>query len=116
MINQFKKDSLITELNSLGIRKQDLIEKFIRSAGKGGQRTNKVTNCVYIKHLPSGIEIKCQRSRFREDNRFFARRLLCNALKRKLLNWNSFEDPRIQKIKKQKKRRSRRSNSSKESS
>ena len=66
MISKQKLILLDKELAHLGIEKRDLIEKFIFASGKGGQRVNKVASCVYLKHLPSGIEIKSQKSRFRE--------------------------------------------------
>jgi protein subunit release factor A len=32
----------------------DLEENFISGSGPGGQNVNKSTNCVYLKHLPTG--------------------------------------------------------------
>src|SRR6185436_10588305 len=45
---------------TLGIHESDLIEKFILGSGKGGQKVNKTSSCVYLKHIPTGIEVKCQ--------------------------------------------------------
>ncbi len=36
----------------------DLEEKFVRGFGKGGQKVNKTSNCVELKHLPTGIAVK----------------------------------------------------------
>ncbi|MFN4872430.1 MAG: peptide chain release factor family protein, partial [Akkermansiaceae bacterium] len=58
---------------ALGIVPDDLLEKFVRGSGAGGQKINKTSNCVFLKHLPSGIAIKCQMDRSREMNRFLAR-------------------------------------------
>lgn len=33
---------------------KDLEEGFVKGGGPGGQKVNKSTNCVYIKHLPTG--------------------------------------------------------------
>lgn len=65
----------ITEL-----REEDLVEQFIHSSGKGGQNVNKVATCVYLKHLPSGIEIKCQKHRTQAKNREEARKILTEKL------------------------------------
>lgn len=67
-------------LIKLGATPETLIEKFIQGSGSGGQKINKTSSCVYLKHLPSGIEIKCQGDRSREHNRYAAREELCNKL------------------------------------
>jgi protein subunit release factor B len=67
-------------LRELGLRKEDLVEKFIRSAGKGGQNVNKTSTCVYLKHLPTGIEVKCQQERSQALNRVAALRLLVEKI------------------------------------
>ncbi len=64
----------------LGIAANDLLEKFVRGSGSGGQKINKTSNCVFLKHLPTGVCIKCQMDRSREMNRFLARRELCDQL------------------------------------
>ncbi|BCB95105.1 hypothetical protein JZK55_00270 [Dissulfurispira thermophila] len=60
-------------MESLGIREADIEEKFICSSGKGGQNINKTATCVYLKHIPTGIEVKCMRDRSQSVNRFLAR-------------------------------------------
>ena len=64
----------------LQIQESDLIEKFIIGSGKGGQKLHKTASTVYLKHVPTGIEIKCQYSRSRDDNRYFALERLCYKL------------------------------------
>ena len=103
-----KIDALNKRLVALEITPDTLIEKFILGSGKGGQKVNKTANCVYLKHIPTGIEIKCQESRSRELNRFLAKRSLCDALDKKLNNTLSKKDLKNAKLKKQKKRRKRR--------
>lgn len=95
-------------MRGLEIYEKDIKEKFIRSSGKGGQNVNKVSSCVYLKHLPSGIEVKCQQERSQELNRFLARRILVNKIETIKLGEASEERKRIGKIRKQKHRRSRR--------
>ena len=75
-----KISSLEQRMAALGIDPADLLEKFVRGSGAGGQKINKTSNCVFLKHLPSGIAIKCQMERSREMNRFLARRELCDQL------------------------------------
>ncbi len=95
-------------MQKLGIRDSDLIEKFIRSGGKGGQHLNKTSTCVYLKHLPSGIEVKCQREREQSLNRYLARRLLVEKIETLRLGKQSAEQQRIEKIRRQKRKRSKR--------
>ena len=103
-----KQRVLNVRMSRLGIREQDLVEKFVRSSGKGGQKVNKTSSCVYLKHLPTGIEVKCQRERYQSLNRFLARRLLADKIERTILGKLSEEEQRIQKIRRQKRKRSRR--------
>ena len=75
-----RADRFTERLRALGIRKEDIIEKFIRSAGKGGQNVNKTSTCVYLKHLPTGIEVKCQRERSQAMNRIAGLDLLAGKI------------------------------------
>lgn len=109
MIRKEKLDELYERMARLGIRDEDLIEKFILGSGSGGQKINKTSSCVYLKHIPTGIEIKCQRDRSREMNRYYARKELCERLEEKIENKKSERQHAIEKIRRQKRRRSRRS-------
>ncbi|XP_033115666.1 uncharacterized protein LOC117115815 isoform X2 [Anneissia japonica] len=40
------------------LNEDDLEEQFVRGSGPGGQSTNKTSNCVVLKHKPTGIIIK----------------------------------------------------------
>ena len=94
---------------SLGIDTADLLEKFVRGSGAGGQKVNKTSNCVFLKHLPTGIAIKCQVERSREMNRFLARRELCAQFDAIANGKASAKTQAIEKLRRQKRRRSRRS-------
>jgi protein subunit release factor B len=109
MINKEKEDQLKLRMQSLGIQEEDLIEKFILGSGKGGQKINKTSSCVYLKHVPSGIEIKCQKDRLQSMNRFFARRELCDQLEAQIKGEESKKIKEIEKIRRQKRKRSKRS-------
>ncbi|RLV99836.1 hypothetical protein DV515_00009291 [Chloebia gouldiae] len=63
-------------LNLLEISEADLEEEFVRGDGPGGQATNKTNNCVVLKHIPSGIVVKCHQTRSVEKNRKIAREIL----------------------------------------
>ena len=95
-------------MTRLGILEKDLIEKFVLGAGSGGQKLNKTSSCVFLQHPKSGIEIKCQRERSRELNRFVARRELCERLEERILGQQSARQQANEKIRRQKRRRSRR--------
>jgi len=75
-----KNEELRRQMETLGIREEDLEERFVRSSGKGGQHVNKASTCVQLLHRPSGIEVKCMGERSQSLNRFFARRLLLERI------------------------------------
>lgn len=58
----------------------ELEEKFVRGHGPGGQNINKTSNCVVLKHLPTGIIVKCHQTRSQQENRILARQLLQEKL------------------------------------
>ena len=108
MINPGKEKSLRELMSRLGVREGDIEEKFIRSRGPGGMNVNKVSTCVYLKHIPTGIEVKCQQERYQAQNRFLARQLLLKKIENQILGEFSQERKRIEKIRRQKRKRSRR--------
>ncbi len=103
-----KEEELLSRLERLGIRESDIEESFIRSPGRGGQHVNKVSTCVYLKHLPTTIEVKASLGRSQSLNRFFARRLLADKIEMKITGKISEEKARIEKIRRQKRKRSKR--------
>lgn len=90
------------------LREKDIVENFVKSSGKGGQNVNKVSTCVYLKHLPTGIVVKCQKSRFQAENRRLVRVLLAKKIENMVMGRLSEESRRIEKIKRQKRKRSKR--------
>lgn len=102
---------LENRMAACGLREADLEESFIRSGGAGGQHVNKTSTCVYLRHPPTGIEVKMQKARSQALNRFYARRRMCELLEARTLGEDSPEAKRVAKIRKQKARRRRRSHS-----
>lgn len=103
-----KESALREKMSRLGIREEDIVESFVRSKGPGGQNVNKVSTCVYLKHLPTGIEVKCQQERSQAINRYLARRILAERIETRIMGSLSEEMQRIEKIRRQKRRKSRR--------
>ena len=103
-----KEEALTAKMASLGIKESDLKELFVLSSKKGGQKVHKTSACVYLKHIPTGIEVKCQQERSQALNRFLARRILADKIESLVLGRESEEEKRYEKIRRQKRKRSRR--------
>lgn len=108
MVRPEKLAALRERMEALGIREQDLEESFVRRSGRGGQKVNKTNNCVYLRHTPTGIAVKCHADRSRELNRFLARRELCDAVEQMQTGRCAAKARVIQRMRKQKDRRRRR--------
>ncbi len=78
-------EHLSLRMKRLGLQERDLVERFIRGSGPGGQKINKTSSCVQLRHLPTGIEIKCQHSRSLLANRVKARDLICDLVEQREL-------------------------------
>ena len=86
----------------------DIEETFVRGSGSGGQKINKTSSCVQLKHLPTGTIIRCQETRSREANRWRAREMLAERLLQARESELSARRQEEEKIRRQKRRRSRR--------
>jgi protein subunit release factor B len=106
-VSEAKNRWLQERMKSLGIREEELEEKFIRSSGKGGQHVNKTSTCVWLKHLPTGIEVKCMAERSQSLNRFLARRELAERVEAHA-GLPTRRDRAEEKVKKQKAKRKKR--------
>jgi protein subunit release factor B len=74
------EDALHQRMRKLRLREEDLQESFIRGSGPGGQKVNKTSSTVVLRHVPSGLEVRCQRERSQVLNRHWARMELCDRL------------------------------------
>lgn len=108
MITREKWQQLQQRMRALGINEEDLVEKFILGSGSGGQKVNKTSSCVWLKHDPSGTVTKCQKERSRELNRYYARQRLCDKLDEEVNKAKSERQRQIEKIRQQKRKRSKR--------
>jgi protein subunit release factor B len=79
-VSEEKNRWLRERMAALGIQERELEERFVRSSGKGGQHVNKTSTCVWLRHIPTGIEVKCMAERSQSLNRFLARRELLEKI------------------------------------
>lgn len=63
---------VLQRLAALGIDPAEVEERFVRGAGPGGQKINKTSSTVWLRHRPTGVEVRCQRERSQSANRELA--------------------------------------------
>lgn len=68
------------KLTDLGTSSAEVDERFVRGSGPGGQKINKTSSCVTLRHRPTGIEVRCQKERSQSANRAHAWEQLCAKL------------------------------------
>jgi len=106
-VGEEKNRWLKKKMEALGVLEEDIEEKFIRSSGSGGQKVNKTSTCVYLRHIPTGIEVKCMKERSQPLNRFLARRELVEKIS-KVSGQITSDDIKMEKIRRQKAKRRKR--------
>ena len=67
-------------MGALGLSAADVDECFVRGSGPGGQKINKTSSTVWLRHRLTGIEVRCQRERSQAANRELAWADLCEKL------------------------------------
>lgn len=67
-------------LAKVGARPEDVEERFVRGSGPGGQKINKTSSTVWLRHEPTGVEVRCQAERSQAANRERAWEELCGKL------------------------------------
>lgn len=108
IVTPAKLKNLAEKMEKLSISEDDFEEQFVRASGPGGQKVNKTASCVVLKHIPTGMQVKCMDSRSRELNRFLARRRLVDKIAETIDAELSEERRKIEKIRRQKRKRSKR--------
>jgi len=107
MISRDKYRDLLMRMGSLGIARDDLEESFIRGSGHGGQKVNKTSSTVRLRHVPTGIDVRCQEERSLAQNRYLARVELCTKLEDRLAAARQSTRAAIAKKRRQQQKRSR---------
>ena len=107
-ISPSKKEKIQARLKEYGIEEREIQESFSLGKGKGGQKKQKTANKVTLLHIPTSIQVSCERERERETNRWIARNYLCDHYQKKVLFQKTKTDLKNEKVLKQKKRRRRR--------
>jgi peptide chain release factor len=103
-----KYAEILNLIARLKVRLEDIDEKFVHGSGHGGQKINKTSSAVQLKHIPTGTMVKFQQFRERSMNRILALRELLGKL-----DPDSPREKKAERIRKQKKRRERRASGAK---
>jgi protein subunit release factor B len=74
--------SIERRLGAIGLRASDVDERFVLGAGHGGQKLQKTSSCVWLRHRPTGVEARCQTQRSQSANRELAWADLCEKLEK----------------------------------
>jgi protein subunit release factor B len=71
---------ILAKLAAVGVSPEDVEERFVRGSGPGGQKINKTSSTVWLRHRSTGIEVRCQRERSQAVNRLAAWEELASRL------------------------------------
>lgn len=93
-------------LDALGVLAADVEERFIRGSGPGGQKINKTSSTVCVKHRPTGVEVRCQRERSQVANRQTAWEELCGKLEERLRAAEKQRQQAVAKVRRSNRKRS----------
>jgi len=96
-----------TRLDTLGVILSDVEEKFVRGSGPGGQKINKTSSTVCLRHRPTGVEVRMQRERSQAANRELAWQELCEKLETILRQAEAERRSAIEKERRRKRPKSR---------
>jgi peptide chain release factor 1 len=62
------------------IRSEDVDIETMRGSGAGGQHRNKTDSAVRARHIPTGIEVRCESERSQHLNRALALHILASRI------------------------------------
>lgn len=96
-----------TRLDTLGIIPADVEEKFVRGSGPGGQKINKTSSTVCLRHRPTGVEVRVQRERSQAANRELAWQELCEKLESALRQAEAVRRAAVEKERRRKRPKTR---------
>ena len=66
---------------NVDIRAEDIEMEVYRSSGAGGQKVNKTSSAVRLRHKPTGIVVSCQTQRSQYQNKDYAMKMLVSKLR-----------------------------------
>ena len=107
-VSEKKEKALLDRMYELNVKEDDLEERFIHSSGPGGQKVNKSSTCVFLRHIPTDTTVKYQKERSQALNRFFARRTLLDQIELKQKGYIKEVKKRIEKTISQKRKKRKR--------
>ena len=82
-VTRAKLDVLRSQLEKAQIDLRLVEEKAVKGSGRGGQKVNKTSSAVQLSYPPLELRVRCQKTRSRAMNRFFALRQLVAAAERR---------------------------------
>ncbi len=91
----------------MGAAASDVEERFIRGTGPGGQKINKTSSTVWLRHRPTGIEVRCQAERSQAANRERAWLEMCGRLEARARAAADAERQALEKRRRQTRQKSR---------
>lgn len=94
--------------DQLKIHPEDIEEHAVRGSGAGGQKINKTSSCIELRHVPTGVLVRVQKHREQSKNRASAYKLLFLKIEEKIRGKESENAKKIFKLRKQKQKRSKR--------
>ena len=75
--------ALRQRLHLLAVKPEDIEERFVLGTGPGGQKINKTSSTVWLRHGPTGVEARCQNGRSQAANRHGAWAILAAKIEQR---------------------------------